>query len=484
VRYSLIPYISGKAIRDVEAGKKTKPGMEAGLDAKLTLSTSMNLDLTVNPDFSQVEVDKQVTNLDRYELFFPEKRQFFLENSDLFASLGNDRIRPFFSRRIGLNTHVQAGGRLSGKLGNHYRIGLMDMQTASQDTIPAANYGVAVLQRQLFSRSNVTLFLVNKQHTGISGDSLLSGNLFNRVAGIDFNLANANNHWTGKLFYHQSFYPNSPGDAFVVAGNVAYTTQKWSVKLNQARVGKNFQAETGYIPRKGYYQLNSELQYKFFPASEHLANHGPILSTDLFFGEALQLTDREVSLGYGLEWLDRSKLSGNVKNLFVRLEDPFDPTHTGGDSLLAGKPFDWNEMEISYSSDTRRLFNYQLTMNLGGYYNGTKKGLTGEMSFRVQPFGSLAMVASYYRIKMPEPYNSAELILIGPRLDLTFTDKIFLTTFVQYNNQIENLNLNIRFQWRYAPVSDFYIVYTENSYPDNWHTKNRALVAKFSYWFN
>jgi len=484
VRYSLIPYISGRAIRDVEAGKKTKPGMEAGLDAKITLTTSMNLDLTLNPDYSQVEVDRQVTNLDRYELFFPERRQFFLENSDLFASLGTDRIRPFFSRRIGLNSHVQAGGRLSGKLGDKYRIGLMDMQTAAWDTLPAANYGVVALQRQFFSRSNVTFFLVNKQIAGVTGDSLLSGNLFNRVAGVDFNLANANNRWTGKAFYHQSFYPNAPRDAFVVAGNLAYNTQKFSIKLNQAWVGEHFQAETGYVPRKGFFQVNPELQYKFFPSSERLANHGPGLKTDFFFGEDMKLTDRVVSAGYSLEWLNRSKLSGNIKDVFVRLQEPFDPTHTGGESLVAGSTFEWNEMEISFISDARKLFNFELNVNFGGYYNGTKKGIAGEINYRVQPYGSLAMIASYYRIIMPEPYNSAELILIGPRLDLTFTDKLFLTTFVQYNSQIENLNLNIRFQWRFAPVSDFYIVYTENSYPDIRQTKNRALVAKLSYWFN
>ena len=484
VRYSLIPYISGKAIRDVEAGESAKTGMNAGMDAKITLTTSMNLDLTINPDYSQVEVDRQVTNLDRYELFFPEKRQFFLENSDLFASLGTDRMRPFFSRRIGLNMPVLAGGRLSGKLGDNYRIGLMDMQTNARDTIPAANYGVAVLQRQLFSRSNVTLFLVNKQITGVSEDSLLPANIFNRVAGVDFNLANANNRWTGKAFYHQSFYPDAPGDAFVIAGNLAYNTQKLSVKINQAWVGEHFQAETGYIPRKGFFQVNPELQYKFFPASEKLANHGPLLNTNFFFGKDMQLTDREVSAGYGLEWLNRSKLSGNVKDVFVRLQEPFDPTHTGGNLLAAGSTFDWKEMEMSYNSDTRRLFNFQLMMNFGGYYNGTKRGIAGEMNFRVQPYGSLAMVASWYRIILPDLYSSADLILVGPRLDLTFTDKLFLTTFVQYNNQIENLNLNIRFQWRFAPVSDFYIVYTENSYPENLQTKNRALVAKLSYWFN
>jgi len=105
-------------------------------------------------------------------------------------------------------------------------------------------------------------------------------------------------------------------------------------------------------------------------------------------------------------------------------------------------------------------------------------------AYRIQPYGSLALMASYHKISLPDPYNSAKLILIGTRLDITFSDKLFLTTFAQYNNQIDNFNVNIRFQWRFAPVSDFYIVYTENAWPDNFITKNRGLVAKLSYWFN
>jgi hypothetical protein len=118
-RFSLIPYILAKTTQDKEAGEGFKPDANAGIDAKVILSTSMNLDLTINPDYSQVEVDMQRTNLDRFELFFPEKRQFYLENSDLFANLGSDNLRPFFSRRVGLNSPVQEGTRLSGKLGNN-----------------------------------------------------------------------------------------------------------------------------------------------------------------------------------------------------------------------------------------------------------------------------------------------------------------------------------------------------------------------------
>jgi len=182
--------------------------------------------------------------------------------------------------------------------------------------------------------------------------------------------------------------------------------------------------------------------------------------------------------------LTRSKLSLQLEEGYIKLLEPFDPTNTGGDSLTAGSEFYWEEIALTYISNVRKSFNWKASTRYGGFFNGTRLSLDGELNYRIQPYGSLALMASYHKILLPEPYNSAELILIGPRLDITFSDKLFLTTFAQYNNQIDNFNVNIRFQWRFAPVSDFYIVYTENSYPDNFKTKNRGLVAKFSYWFN
>jgi len=482
LRFSLIPYVSGKAIHNIEEGEDVEYDATAGMDAKISLSTSLNLDLTVNPDFSQVEVDRQRTNLDRFELFFPEKRQFFLENSDLFASLGRDNIRPFFSRRIGLNAPVQAGLRLSGKIGDSWRIGLMNMQTGSKDEIPATNFTSVAIQRKIFNRSNIAAFLVNKQLTGSGIDSGL--NLYNRVAGIDFNLASRDNRWNGKFFYHQSFYENNSSDAFTTAASLAYDTQQFSASLNQAWVDDKYIAETGFVPRNGYYQLNPLVQYKFYPNSKTIVNHGSNIRMDMFFSPDLKNTDREITFTYFIEWLNKSRLALELKDVFVELRAPFDPTNTGGIKLDSLGQFNWKEVATNFLSDTRRLFNIDVTARYGGFYNGTKLSLNGDLFYRIQPFASIAASISYNNIQLPSPYNSAELILIGPRLDFTFTDKIFLTALTQYNNQIDNINLNIRFQWRFAPVSDLFIVYTENAYPNNFQTKNRGIVVKLSYWFN
>jgi hypothetical protein len=484
LRFSLIPYISVKTTQNKEAGEGFKPVANAGIDSKVILSTSMNLDLTVNPDYSQVEVDNQVTNLDRFELFFPEKRQFYLENSDLFAQLGNDNLRPFFSRRIGLESQVLAGARLSGKIGNNWRIGLMDIQTDRNDTVDAGNFTVAAIQRNVFSHSNITAFFINKQEMNLQTDTSSTKYRFNRVAGLEYNLASADNHWLGKAFYHQSFYPGATHDAAALSANIAYNTQYLTATLNQSWVGADYLAEVGYIRRKGYYEINPLFQYKFFPANSTVADHGPAFKMDLYYDPSMNLTDRVTQILYQVEWMNKSILVVDGMRTFIKLQTPFDPTNTGSLPLAANDKFNWNEMGISFTSDIRKSFNWLVSSRYGGYYNGKKWMLDGELYYRVQPYGSLAIITTYNNISMPSPYKSAQFILIGPKIDLTFTDKLFLTSFVQYNNQIDNINLNLRFQWRFAPVSDLFIVYTENSSTTDSRIKNRGIVLKLSYWFN
>jgi hypothetical protein len=148
VQFSLIPYLYGSFANDYERGTGAEYHKDFGFDAKVGISSSMNLDLTYNPDFAQVEVDQQVTNVDRFELFFPEKRQFFLENSDLFSGFGYRTVTPFFSRRIGLDAPVLAGARLSGKIGNNWRIGVMNMTTQETSDYLARNFTVASVQKK------------------------------------------------------------------------------------------------------------------------------------------------------------------------------------------------------------------------------------------------------------------------------------------------------------------------------------------------
>ena len=484
VRFSLIPYALGQVTHDAEAGDPIGYKANAGLDAKVILSTSMNLDVTVNPDYSQVEVDRQVTNLDRFELYFPEKRKFFLENSDLFANLGTSTIRPFFSRRIGLDSPVIAGARISGNAGENWRIGLMNMQTAVRDQNPADNFSVAVMQRKILSRSNLGVFMTNKQVLVAPEDTASHAYNFNRVAGGEFNFASTDNNLTGKVFYHHSFNPGPGGSRSAASAMINYSNQKFNAGFSQSYVGGNYLAEMGFVRRTGYLRTNPFIGYQFYPRSKRVTSHGPSLESDLYYEPGMTLSDREVDLVYSLTWSNRSIIKVGLEEGYVMLQEPFDPTNTGGEMIPAGSSFNWAEAFLSFHSTLKRLFTYTLEGRYGGYFGGTRAQFETGMNYRIQPYGSISLVASYNHILLPEPYTSTDLILLGPKLDITFSENLFLSTFVQYNDQIDNINVNMRFQWRFAPVSDLFIVYTENARPDGWQTRNRGIVLKLSYWFN
>ena len=208
------------------------------------------------------------------------------------------------------------------------------------------------------------------------------------------------------------------------------------------------------------------------------------MKTLFFFDPSFRQTDRIIQAGYGVEWLNRSHIFLNFEDHYILLSKPFDPTNTGGVPLPAGSDYHWNNVQVKWSSDPRKLFALALSGGYGGYYNGTRLHTEGMVGYRWQPWVNFSMVTIWNHIVLPEPYTSADLVLVGPKLDITFTDKVFFTTYVQYNNQIDNINVNLRFQWRFAPVSDLYIVYTSNATPDGLVNKNRALVVKVSYWFH
>ena len=279
---SIIPYVLANANRDDQIDPKNNYDTKVGGDVKIGLTAALNLDLTVNPDFSQVEVDREVTNLDRFELFFPEKRQFFLENADLFANFGYPTIRPFFSRRIGLGVPIDLGARISGNLSENWRLGIMDMQTSavSEIGLPKQNFGVLSLQRKVFSRSSIGLMFVDKESINYKADDPSAENTyskFNRNVGLEYNLASPNNLWTGKAFLLKSFSPNKLGNGITQAAHVEYKSRKWNWRIQEESVEKDYIAEVGFVPRNGYVKLSSLFGHLFFPVS--CCKHNTFYST-------------------------------------------------------------------------------------------------------------------------------------------------------------------------------------------------------------
>jgi len=496
---SIIPYLSGSASQDMSVNKSVNYDGKAGFDGKIALSSSMNLDLTVLPDFSTVEVDEQLTNITRFELFFPEKRQFFLENSDLFSDFGFRRSQVFFSRRIGLDAPLLFGARLSGQLGQGFKIGLFNSQTSSQiveseDDIPAYNYTVATFRKQIFGRSNISAIFTNKQAINYNknqddGYDFGSSSRFNRVYGLQYNLLTSNDKWTGSFYGFRSDDPVHETNTWAHGANLRYNVRNISVFWIHEYIGEAFNSELGFFPRPGYFMFGPFMRYQFYPESKVINRHGPGLRFFTYLGNDWSLTDREIALSYRVNFLNTSELQFELEDTYIKLLDDFDPTYSDEEDstiipLPAGSDYHWQVGTVTFQSDARKDFSFDLIAGYGGFYNGTGLNVSGRIVYRIRPLFNLALTYSYNSFNLPDPYPDGSFWLIGPRIEFTFTDKIYWTNYIQYNQQADNLNINSRFQWRFAPASDLFVVYTENFLPNGMKTKNRGIVVKISYWFN
>ena len=491
---SLIPYVSSRYIDNRNEGGSNAWKGGAGFDAKIGITPSLNLDLTVNPDFSQVEADQQVTNLSRFEIFYPERRQFFIENQDLFANFGSEQARPFFSRRIGIgrdtNTGVIVqnpllyGARLSGKVGRDWRVGLLNTQTARQPSagIDGQNYTVAVVQRQVFGRSNLAGILVNRQRVGGPADS----SQFTRIGGLEYNLQTADNRWSGKVFFQKAFKPYALSDALSHGVNLLYTSRNVSLSSLYEYVGQHYLVnDVGFVPRLGYWRYYTENTTTFYvKGNRALISHGAYLGAELIRNIGGLTTDRSTDYGYSFQFRSTAEGYAGYSTRYTYLFFAFDPTNSDGTELPKNTSYRTGGFFANFVTDKRKRLNGQFDGYSGGYFNGKNTNLVVRAQYRFQPYGSFSVAAEYNNIRLPEPYKSAEYLLLGPRVDITFSRKLFLAAFGQFNNQTNNVNLNARLQWRYAPVSDLFVVYQENYLPGSFSSKNRALVFKLAYWLN
>ncbi len=512
---SLIPYVSGGVSKNHLEGTDAVPSSGIGFDAKIGITSGLNLDLTVNPDFSQVEVDRQVTNLTRFELFFPERRQFFLENSDLFATNGFPSARPFFSRRIGLASNngitrqipLLYGIRLSGKLSNTVRVGLLNSQTLESPDIslPSQNFSIGIIQKKIFSRSNISFLFANKENTGISlADSArlnyntsifkykdetdknsLYLDKYNRVFGFDYNLYSPDNKWEGNAYYHRSLSTNISTESAVSAGAfLGYTVKNFSTGFFSTRVGENYEAEIGFVPRTDVTNFGNFSSISFWPKnSKYVNTHGPGIRISNTADNSFNKTDFSGELNYKVTLLNTMKFEINYTRNYQKLRSDFYIT-SDNMPLPSGMDYTWDNFGVEFNSDTRKLLAVAIVGQFGGFYNGTITNIKSEVNYRVQPYGSISFTADYNKIDLPDPFSDAQLILLGPKIDITFSKKLFLTTFVQYNEQAENVNINTRLQWRFKPASDLFVVYTDNYFPSDFSVKNRGIIAKFTYWLN
>jgi len=494
---SIIPYVNTLVGKDYETDESSSD-FKLGGDAKFTIGNSMNLDITLNPDFSQVEVDQQVTNLTRFEVSLPERRQFFIENSDLFADFGDRRdANPFFSRRIGIandaddnsiENDIIAGVRLSGKLNNNLRIGILNMQTTEDvaNEIPTTNNAVLTVQQKLFSRSNLSLMFINKQATK-DYDFLATENKYNRVLGLDYRLASKDNTWTGRYYFHKSFSPNVKSQDISTGAATEYNSRNYNVRLSGLFIGDNFRSDLGFIRRTDVFKINPQFERNFWPKKGRIQKHSLAIIPIFIWKPELgfENSDYTIISRWEADFNNTSNLEVEMFNRFTHLYEEFDPTDTDDAIPLPIGDYYYTSYSVEYTSNRRNTIFYSLSPSIGKFFNGEKYSMRADLNLRLQPYFTTSIQLNYDKINLPDPYPNADIFLIGSRVDVTFNEKLFWATFIQYSSQRDNFSVNTRLQWRFAPLSDLFIVYNDNYFTDNvFAPRVRSFNVKLTYWLN
>jgi hypothetical protein len=495
---TLIPYVSAGHGQNHEDGEAAKSKVNAGLDAKVALTSSMNLDLTLRPDFSNVDVDRQVTNVSRFSLLFPERRNFFLENADLFTNFGSWMVQPFFSRKIGLYdgepVPITAGARLSGNVTRGLRIGIMDVQTDATPEFSAQNYFVASAQQRVLARSSVKFLATNRQTTKrVEGDTEVD---YNRTYGGEFQYTSSNGNFNANARSHVSINPGRPGDNNYYSIMAGYVNSKWYGGGQVEQVGENYVNSVGFVPRLynydaardttiriGHYNLNHWLGLMLYPKKSKLINMiEPYTWGVVNYRTSGEFLESFITMNVDVYFKNTARFSWTASNNRVQL--PFPADLLDNDRPIPVARYDFTQYTMKFVSDTRKIFYGEASLTVGNFYNGTRTEYGITLNARSQPWGTFGVTYIQNNISLPGEYGSAEFKLIGPVTEVSITNTMWWTTILQYNTQAGNVNINSRLQWRFKPMSDLFLVYTDNYTTTDLKVKNRGVVLKLTYWLN
>ena len=492
---SLVPYLLGNVYKDYESKSDLSQSFALGMDAKIAINSNLNLDLTVNPDFSQVDVDEQQTNLTTVNLRFPERRLFFLENSDIFSNFGTN-AKPFFSRKIGLDDDgntipIIFGARLSGNLNKNLRIGLMNTQTQEQE-LPGNNYSSFALHRRILKRAVLRGYFHNR--VGYTDGSVQEDN-FNRIGGLEFNYSSEDSKWRAVTGYGLAFSNENQNENHLFNLFGGYGGRAFNVMVNISGLGDNYINDFSLIPRQKHYDALEDttyilgfnhwwatMGYKFYPENTFINQHGFSLTTN---GDRTatsnQLIQDKHQLSYKFLMKNTSTLDLTYAHEGVNLLYPFGFTDN---EPLPAKLYRFDYGQIKYVTDRRREIKLTSGFRYGSFYNGTRTEFSLAVDYRVQPWGNFSLNFVQNDLEFSGNYGAEQLLLFGPKAEINFSKNFFWTTFMQYNTQSDNFNINSRLQWRYMPMSDLFIVYSDNYMVEYFGPRNRGLVLKLNYWFN
>jgi hypothetical protein len=456
---------------------------DVGLDAKYGITQNLTADFTVNTDFAQVEADEQQINLTRFSLFFPEKRDFFLENAGLFTFGGASGFNPgrndvpllFYSRRIGLNAGqvvpIDAGSRLTGRVGR-YSVGVVDIQTGSEPVsgTRATNFSAVRVKRDVLSRSSIGVIATGRSVTqGGAGSNAAYG--VDGAFGFFTNLA-VDAYWA------RTATDSLAGRDTSYRGVVNYNGLTYGLQAERLVIGEHFNPEVGFVRRGDIRKSFAQARYSPWPKSIRSVRRISLVgSVGYVENGARRLETRDVEGELAIDFNTADRVSVGYTGSYEFVPQPF-RIATGVTVPIGG--YDYGNTTIAFQAGQQRKFNGRVSLDHGSLYDGTKTtvGLsTGRAT--LSPQLSIEPTFSVNAVDLPQ--GSFVTTLVGSRVTYTMTPLMFASALMQYNSDARSVSANVRLRWEYRPGSELFLVYNEErdtltrGVPD---LRTRAFIVK------
>ena len=472
---TVTPYVLGTVQRDFAAGTPSLGSGEIGGDAKIGVTSSLLLDATVNTDFAQVEVDEQQVDLTRFNLFFPEKRPFFLENAGTFGVGSPQLVELFFTRRIGIDTSgapvpIVAGGRLTGKIGG-LTVGVLNIATEETPTAgPANNYAVARVLRDLPNRSRFGALVVSRAAVGgAAGDH-------NRTYAVDGRLGIGD----AILIDAYAAATETPGvggreHALNLAGG--YTTRDWEVEAAYREVGDGFNPEVGFLERSAYRYVSGFVMRHVRPrGARWLRELRPHTSYRAYFDLAGFNETRNIHFDNHFEFANGAFFSPAFNLTREGLREPFEIAEG-----IVVPPGTYDNVEAAWRFNTNESAPLALNaeVNVGGFLSGSRRGLAATVTGRHGTAIAASLRVNYNDVDLAE--GAFTTTLVGLRAAYAFTPRLYLQTLVQYSDQDDRWSGNARFGWLNTAGTGLFLVYNESQGTGSISGRlHRAFIIKFT----
>jgi len=467
---------------------------------KYGITSGLTWDFTYNTDFSQVEADEQQINLTRYSLLFPEKRDFFLENSGIFqfgtpnASFGgtsgtagsttlyqtispransvrNDMIL-FFSRTIGLSDSGDAipilgGTRLTGSAGK-YRIGVLEMQQRAYGSVNATNFFVGRVSRNILANSDIGMMVTNKEVNHSS--------LYNRTVGADANFRFGQS-LTVNGFLVKTLTPGISNKTLAGRGAVQYRDKVWQLSGTYTVIQDNFHNEMGFTPRVGIRKFSSIASYTWRPQRWHrvMREIRPHWQLDYVLDSSGSLQTRYNDYHLPFQFQNGAMIEIGKNPTLEYFSDPFKISGT----QITPRLYKFDEYFVLGNSDNSRRLSGSWRWSTGRFYSGYKHSYVGGATFRANHRLNTTLSYTYNNISLAEGRINQKLL--AARVNYGFSTTMFLNALIQYNSDTNQWSSNVRFNIIHRPLSDIFVVYNEHRDSLTGGLVDRALIAKLTY---